>query len=242
MSISAANGERVKPPRRSPPSDVEELEVELDEKVASPNVKPSGRILGGTVEGKRRKSVAEERLIVAEKAILLKALRVSLGNTSLACLRANITRRRFYEYMNTDPAFAEEVCEIKEMAIDFAEGCLFKQMKNGSTAAAIFYLKTQARHRGYIERTQYQLPETVEGSGGESITLSEIENEVPDDSMDEIFNVIAEGVAAQRDDLVKRKEEAIRAEALKRAEENQAAGVLSGGPRLLTLKKSSTPL
>jgi hypothetical protein len=38
-----------------------------------------------------------------------------------------------------------------------AESQLHKQMKDGSTSATIFYLKTKGRKRGYIERQEFAI-------------------------------------------------------------------------------------
>ncbi len=40
--------------------------------------------------------------------------------------------------------------------MDFAESQLYKQIKEGSTAATIFYLKTKGKKRGYIERQEIE--------------------------------------------------------------------------------------
>lgn len=40
---------------------------------------------------------------------------------------------------------------IDEMMLDFAEGCLFRRMNEGSDNAIIFYLRTKGRVRGYVE-------------------------------------------------------------------------------------------
>ena len=40
--------------------------------------------------------------------------------------------------------------------IDFAESSLYKQIKDGNTSATIFFLKTQAKRRGYIEKQEIE--------------------------------------------------------------------------------------
>jgi len=46
--------------------------------------------------------------------------------------------------------------EANERTIDMVEGQLLTQIKRGNITAIIFFLKTKAKHRGYIERHEYQ--------------------------------------------------------------------------------------
>ena len=39
---------------------------------------------------------------------------------------------------------------------DFAEGKLMQQIDGGNITAIIFYLKTQAKDRGYIEKVEHE--------------------------------------------------------------------------------------
>ena len=48
-------------------------------------------------------------------------------------------------------------CRIANVALDFAESQLYKQIADNSTAATIFYLKTKGKHRGYIEKTEHDI-------------------------------------------------------------------------------------
>jgi hypothetical protein len=49
--------------------------------------------------------------------------------------------------------------------IDDAESEIYKQFKKGNTAALIFFLKTQGKQRGYVERQE------ITGKDGNSITV-----------------------------------------------------------------------
>ena len=53
-----------------------------------------------------------------------------------------------------DTLFAKQVEDIANIALDFAESQLHKQIQDGNTAATIFYLKTKGKRRGYIERQE----------------------------------------------------------------------------------------
>ena len=86
-----------------------------------------------------------------KKRTLLDALERSLGVVTTACKQANIARSTYYEWMQKDSAFRREVEDIQEIAVDFAESQLHKQIRGGNTSATIFYLKTKGRARGYQE-------------------------------------------------------------------------------------------
>jgi len=87
------------------------------------------------------------------KKALLEALEKTLGVVTSACKMVGISRRAYYDYLK-DPEFKEQVDDISEVAIDFAESQLHKQIKEGNVSSTIFYLKTKGKNRGYIERTE----------------------------------------------------------------------------------------
>lgn len=88
------------------------------------------------------------------KKAMLQALEASLGVVTVAAKNASIDRSTHYEWLKTDPEYKQQVDDLSNVAIDFAESSLFKQMKEGNAASIIFYLKTKAKHRGYIERKE----------------------------------------------------------------------------------------
>lgn len=104
------------------------------------------------------------------KKALLEALEKSLGVVTTACKKVGVGRTTYYDWYNTDKEFKESVDELKNVALDFAESQLHKQIQDNSTAATIFYLKTQGKKRGYIEKQEIDLT-----SGNEQINKIEIE-------------------------------------------------------------------
>ena len=88
------------------------------------------------------------------KKALIEALEKSLGIVTTACKQVGIGRTTFYEYLKKDKKFADEVKDIENIALDFAESQLHKQIQEGNTSATIFYLKTKGRNRGYVERQE----------------------------------------------------------------------------------------
>ena len=79
------------------------------------------------------------------KKALLDALEKSLGVVTTACKSVGVGRTTFYNYYNEDKDFAKSVDDIENVALDFAESQLHKQIQEGSTAATIFLLKTRGK-------------------------------------------------------------------------------------------------
>jgi len=94
------------------------------------------------------------------KTNLIEALKQSLGIVTTACKNVGISRETYYKWMREDDEFRQQVDDIGDIALDFAESQLHKQMKDGSTSATIFYLKTKGRKRGYIERQEFAIDNT----------------------------------------------------------------------------------
>lgn len=88
------------------------------------------------------------------KKALLEALEKSLGVVTTACKKAGVGRTTFYEYYKNDPEFKVAVDELQDVALDFAESQLHKQIESGNSTATIFFLKTKGKHRGYVERQE----------------------------------------------------------------------------------------
>ena len=89
-----------------------------------------------------------------KKKALLKALEQTLGVVTTACKKADVGRTTYYDWMRDDIDFNKSVQELSNVALDFAESQLHKQISDNSTAATIFYLKTKGKKRGYIERQE----------------------------------------------------------------------------------------
>ena len=88
------------------------------------------------------------------KKAILEALEKSLGIVTTACKSVGIGRTQFYNWLKEDKEFADKVSDIENVALDFAESQLHKQISNDSTSATIFYLKTKGKKRGYVERQE----------------------------------------------------------------------------------------
>jgi len=90
------------------------------------------------------------------KKELLEALEKHMGIVTSACKEVGIQRKVYYDYMKDDPEFKAAVESLADVAVDFAESNLMRQIKDGNATSTIFYLKTKGKSRGYIERFQLE--------------------------------------------------------------------------------------
>ena len=88
------------------------------------------------------------------KKAIIEALEKHLGIVTTACKIVGVGRTTFYGWLNDDKEFAKQVEDIQNIALDFAESQLHKQIGDGNTSATIFYLKTKGKSRGFVERQE----------------------------------------------------------------------------------------
>jgi len=105
----------------------------------------------------------KHRRFTAEQVI--KALRKKRGFLAAVAKELGCTRQTVYNYVNRYPTIAQALEEIREERHDWVEGKLLKQIENDNMTAIIFYLKTQAKHRGYVERQE------VTGADGDAVVV-----------------------------------------------------------------------
>ena len=102
----------------------------------------------------------------AAMADFLVAYEKSLGVLKTACEATNMCRKTIWEWRKKYPEFDAACHECEEVAIDFVESKMFKKIDKGdkgSESLMIFYLKTKAKHRGYIERQEVDMSAEVKG-------------------------------------------------------------------------------
>jgi len=93
----------------------------------------------------------------AHKKAMLEALEKTLGIVAQAAKIVGICRMQHYTWMNDDPEYRKAVESISDIALDFAESQLHKQIASGEVTSTIFFLKTKGKKRGYVERTDHTL-------------------------------------------------------------------------------------
>lgn len=105
--------------------------------------------------------------IITHKKAMLQALEKSLGIVTIAAKEIGIDRRTHYRWLSTDKPYADAVESIADIALDFAESQLHKQIKEGEVSSTIFFLKTKGKKRGYVEKTE------MEHSGNVSVNKTQ---------------------------------------------------------------------
>jgi hypothetical protein len=87
---------------------------------------------------------------------------VTVAAEKLGCHRATVQR-----YINDFSTVQDALKDAREKRHDFVESKLMAAINEGNITAIIFYLKTQCKDRGYIERYQQE----VTGKDGEGLTI-----------------------------------------------------------------------
>ena len=95
----------------------------------------------------------------------INAIHKSRGLLTAAADALGCTRGAIYEAAKKHPEIQRAIEEARERTTDVAEGKLFQKISEGDNTAIIFYLKTQGKKRGYVERQE------VTGAEGTELTV-----------------------------------------------------------------------
>ena len=95
------------------------------------------------------------------KLQMLKALEKTLGIVTGALKIAEVGRSQYYKWLRDDLEFLAKVKDLDNLALDFAESSLMKQIKEGNHSSTQFLLKNKGKDRGYGEKLAVDL--NVEG-------------------------------------------------------------------------------
>lgn len=87
-------------------------------------------------------------------AQVIEAINNSRGFVSTIAKNLGCSRMHVYRLIEKYPTAKEALINEREGVKDFVEGKLIQQVDAGNITAIIFYLKTQAKDRGYIERQE----------------------------------------------------------------------------------------
>ena len=107
------------------------------------------------------------------KKAMLEALEKNLGVITSACKQVGIARSTHYEWYSKDKEYKKAVKEIENVALDFAESQLHKQIAKGNPLSTMFYLKCKGKKRGYIEQQEVKVTGNMKFTAdfGESSTI-----------------------------------------------------------------------
>lgn len=86
----------------------------------------------------------------------IEAIQQCGGFVSTAARRLKTSRTTLHAMINKHPKLKEAVDDAREAKKDHAEGKLLNLIDQENVTAIIFYLKTQAKERGYVERQQME--------------------------------------------------------------------------------------
>ena len=91
------------------------------------------------------------------------AIRDLHGNLSAVAKQLGVCRQTLYTYIERHPSVKDVVAESRETMLDNAESALYRAVLGGEAWAVCFFLKTQGKRRGYVERQE------VTGAGGSEV-------------------------------------------------------------------------
>ncbi|MHC1623470.1 MAG: hypothetical protein ACXQTR_02625 [Candidatus Methanospirareceae archaeon] len=135
--------------------------------------KHSDKVLN--VASKKRQQTAKK---------IIQAIKESKGFLTMAASRAGVSYKTVCRYVRDFPSVREAVEEARASMKDFAEGKLFKAIDEGNITAIIFYLKTQAKDRGYSEKIETE--QKIEHKGELAIKTIKVDPEIAKKVADEI--------------------------------------------------------
>ena len=98
------------------------------------------------------------------------ALLASDGNLTAAATKLGVTRQGVYDYIDRYK-LQDVLDQSREKMADEAVGQLHRLVRDGNLGAVIFYLKPQAKSRGYTERIE------TTGKDGDAIEVRQIKTE-----------------------------------------------------------------
>jgi len=87
---------------------------------------------------------------------IIAAIEKANGNLTAAARILGVTRQTLYNYRKRYKTVNDAIEEQREAMLDNAESVLYRAVLNGEAWAVCFFLKTQGKKRGYIERLQQE--------------------------------------------------------------------------------------
>jgi hypothetical protein len=97
------------------------------------------------------------------------------GNVAAIARALHVQRNTIYDHIAKSPKLAKMLEDSRQTMLDNVESSLYREVLGGNVTAMIFWLKTQGKRRGWVERTE------VTGADGgpiEYVNESELDREI----------------------------------------------------------------
>ena len=88
-----------------------------------------------------------------DSSLIEQAIVKAFGNLSAASISLGVERPTLYKWIEQD-GLEQAVIEGRNSRLDFVEGKLDQKIDSGDITAIIFFLKTQGKSRGSVERQE----------------------------------------------------------------------------------------
>lgn len=111
-------------------------------------------------------------------AQVIEAIQQTKGMLTIAAKKLGCAPDTVYRYVREYPTVAAALKIEREAVTDMAELALYKAIQAGEGWATCFYLKTQGRARGYVERQE------IEHSGVIGVVKGYVIHDVSPDAWD----------------------------------------------------------
>lgn len=123
--------------------------------------------------------MATEKFTAGE---MIEAIKKNNGILAKAAQALGCSRKTVSNYVNNYTTVKDAYDEANETNIDFVESKLMSNIQSGDTTAIIFFLKTKAKKRGYVERTEQE----ISGKDGGPIesNVTQVHFYIPDNGRD----------------------------------------------------------
>ena len=90
---------------------------------------------------------------------MVNAINEAQGYVTKASELLGVARKTFYVYLKKYRTAQEALDDARERRHEWVESKLMKAIKDDNLTAIIFYLKTQGKHLGYVERQEHTGPD-----------------------------------------------------------------------------------
>ena len=98
---------------------------------------------------------------------VIAALKTANGFVSKAAFLLKCHVTTVYSYADKYEEVGKAWEDMKEARHDYVENALYSRIQEGNVPSTIFYLKTKAKERGYVERTE----QVIQGGAAPNIVI-----------------------------------------------------------------------